>query len=133
MFYRLCQRRSICWKYKRWKGYFENRRHHAKIEDKKRIIFWSALTAFCCFLEKIFHVFWSSFGICPLQFVSVPLWSCEDIDLKIISQLQCIFTCLSKMAIKTLKENVKFAQTLGHWQGNILTHLMVIKTLFQIR
>ena len=39
LFSLLCQRRSSCWKYWEWFGYFENLYHDAKIVDKKRISF----------------------------------------------------------------------------------------------
>ena len=61
----LCQRRTSCWKYRKWCSYFANLYHDAKILDKKTINFWSVLT--CCFPEKNYQVFWSSFSICPLQ------------------------------------------------------------------
>ena len=35
----LCQRRSSCWKYRKWCTYFENRYHHAKMTEKKTINF----------------------------------------------------------------------------------------------
>ena len=31
----LCQRRSSCWKYQKWCGYFENRYCHAKMVEKR--------------------------------------------------------------------------------------------------
>ena len=63
---------------------------------------------------------------------------CEDINLETLPILQWIFACLSKTAIKKLKQNVKFVKTffisylaalrplLGHWQGGSLTHSMLI-------
>ena len=39
MFSMLCQRRSSCWKYRKWCSYFENPYHHPEIVDKKIIIF----------------------------------------------------------------------------------------------
>ena len=35
----LCQRRSSCWKYRKWCGCFENCYRHAKLVEKKRKIF----------------------------------------------------------------------------------------------
>ena len=65
----LCQRTSSCWKYWKWCSYFENPYHHAKIVDKKTIVF--LVSPFCMHLvvfQKIhFQVFWSSFVICLLQ------------------------------------------------------------------
>ena len=42
---------------------------------------------------------------------SLALWSCEGIDLAILPLVQHIFAWLSKTAIKTLKQKVKFVQT----------------------
>ena len=39
LFSLLCQRRSSCWKYRKWCSSFENRYHHTKMIEKKTINF----------------------------------------------------------------------------------------------
>ena len=52
LFSLLCQKRPSCWKYRKWCSYFENPYHDAKIVDKKRINFWSVLTALFVFQKR---------------------------------------------------------------------------------
>ena len=44
----LCQRRSSCWKYRKWWGYFENRYRHAKTVERKRKDF--SVSPYCTLL-----------------------------------------------------------------------------------
>ena len=113
LFFLLCQRKSNCWKYRKWCSYFENAYHNAKIVDKKRIIFWPVLTAPCCFHKRNYQVSWRSFGICPLQFPDRLHY-----DRARTSALKYYCQCYKgyllpcqKSAIKILKQNVKFVQT----------------------
>ena len=70
------------------------------------------LTALCCVLEKKLSSFLKCSWYLSIWIAwSLALWSCEGIDLAILPLLQHIFAWLSKTAIKTLKQNVKFVQT----------------------
>ena len=105
LFSLLCKRRSSCWKYRRWCSYFENLYHHAKIIENKLI--GQSLFHFVVFHKRNYQVFWTSFRIRPLQ---LPDWlHCGCARTSALKYW--IFACLSKMAIKTLTQNVKFAQT----------------------
>ena len=91
--------------------------------DKKKTIYCTCSTFF---QNRKHQVFWNRYR--P--------W--------ITDNTQWIFTCLLKMAIKTLKQNVKFLHffhisyltaqrpALGQWQGRSLTHLMLITTVYQV-
>ena len=70
------------------------------------------LTALCCLLEKKLSSFLKRPWYLPIWIAwSVALWSREGVDLALLPVLHHIFACLSKTAIKTLKQNVKFVQT----------------------
>ena len=104
LFSLLCQRRSSCWKYRKWCSYFENRYHHAKMVEKKRINF--SVSPYCTLLfSKKENVNFSDVALVAVHCNSgsVALWLREDAGLEILPILQRILTCLSKTAIKTLE------------------------------
>ena len=143
----LCQRRSSCWIYRKWCSYVENPYLHAKIVDKK--IINVLVSPYCTLLFSRKEIIkFSEVAVLYLPIViawSVALWSHKDIGLEILTILQRIFACLSKTAIKRLKQNIELIQTffishfaalrptLDHRQGAVLTDPMLITTLFQVR
>ena len=54
------------------------------------------------FQKRIYQVFWSSFGSCPLQFPDQLPYDCLNPGLEILPILQRIFTCFRKTAIKAM-------------------------------
>ena len=81
-----------------------------RIQEENKF-FDQYLLYFIVFQKINYQVFWSSFGICPLQIAwLVALWSNEDIYLEILPILHQIFASLSKTAIAILKQNKKFDQ-----------------------
>ena len=111
----LCERRSSCWNYRKWCSYFEYLYHIGIIVDKKRKTFGQSLLHLAVFQKRNYQVFWSRFGICPFQLPDrlqcdrARILALKYCQLEI---LQRIFACLSNWAIKTIKQNVKFVQTL---------------------
>ena len=54
------------------------------------------------FQKRIYLVFWSSFGSCPLQFPDQLPYDYLNLGLKRLPILQMIFTCFWKTSIKTM-------------------------------
>ena len=93
------------------------------------------------FQKRNYQVFWSSFGICPLQFrdwlycgrAKIWSWSTTNTTTDI-----CL---LVKNCNKNTETKCKVCSnfflsavwTLSHWQGDNFTHLMLITMLFHVR
>ena len=87
LFSPLRQRRSNCWIYRKWCSFFENCYHHAKMVEKKRIIFLVSPYWTLLFSRKE-HI-----KISITIVSSAALWLREDVGLEEIPIVQRIFTC----------------------------------------
>ena len=98
----LCQRRSSCWKYRKWCTYFENRYHHAKMTEKKTINF--PVSPYCTLLfSRKEYIKFSEVVLVAVHCIPNQLpCDCLNPGLEILPILQRIFICFWKTAIKTM-------------------------------
>ena len=87
LFSPLRQGRSSCWRYRKWCSFFENCYHHAKMVEKKGIIFLASPYWPRLFSRKE-HI-----KISITIVSSAALWLREDVGLEKIPIVQRIFTC----------------------------------------
>ena len=102
-------------------------------------MFWSVLTASCCFSEKKLQVFWSSIGltVCIVIARGYQPWyttnATVDIYLLVENSYKTIETKCKVSSNFFINHLAAVRPTLGHWHGGSLSHHMLITTLFQIR
>ena len=102
-------------------------------------MFWSVLTATCCFSEKKLEVLWSSLGliVCIVIVKGYQPWNTAnttaDIYLLVENSYKNIATKCKVCSNILINHLAALRPTLGLWHGGNLSHHMLITTLFQVR